>query len=74
MKTVNYTFPSNFVDFALSAVTMHAKKLDSKNSASIFYCLKAANTTAVPAMVNRPAANINLASRWLLLLYSYHAA
>ena len=28
MKTVNYSFPSNFVDFALSAVTLHEKKLD----------------------------------------------
>jgi hypothetical protein len=28
MKTVNYSFPSNFVDFALRAVTVHSKKLD----------------------------------------------
>ena len=28
MKTVNYSLASNFVDFALSAVTEHAKKLE----------------------------------------------
>ena len=28
MKTVNYSLASNFVDFALSSVTEHAKKLD----------------------------------------------
>jgi len=28
MKTVNYSFASNLVDFALSSVTEHAKKLD----------------------------------------------
>jgi len=27
-QTVNYSFASNFVDFALSSVTEHAKKLD----------------------------------------------
>jgi hypothetical protein len=28
MKTVNYSFASNFVDFALSSVTLRGKKLD----------------------------------------------
>ena len=28
MKTVNYSLASNFVDFALSSVTLCAKKLD----------------------------------------------
>jgi hypothetical protein len=28
MKTVNYSFTSNFVDFALSAVTCQVKKLE----------------------------------------------
>jgi hypothetical protein len=28
MKTVNYSFPSNFVHFALGAVTCQVKKLD----------------------------------------------
>ena len=28
MKTVNYSLASNFVDFALNAVTLRGKKLD----------------------------------------------
>ena len=30
MKTVNYSFASNFVDFALSAVTCQVKKSDAR--------------------------------------------